>query len=324
VTGSHASRVLGDPLVPAAAGRSLIQPREHRAGEGAREPGSPPAGRCGLGGREDWYTAAKAVADYLAAGLLLVLACPVMLVAGLLTRATSRGPAIYRQTRLSRSGREFTIYKIRSMRADCEQATGPKWATPDDPRLTPIGGFLRRTHIDELPQLFNILRGEMSLIGPRPERPEFVSKLEKAIPFYRDRERILPGVTGLAQVQLPPDTDLSAVHRKLACDLYYLRNQSLWLDLRILMGTATKVMGVPTRVSCRLLKIPSGAVVEEAYYRLASSEGREPRDAGPEEPVTPSDRDRKVVAERALAWGRSGRPDGAGPGPSSGWLPSCH
>jgi lipopolysaccharide/colanic/teichoic acid biosynthesis glycosyltransferase len=287
-------------------------------------PGSSPAGRCGPVGRQDWYTATKAVADYLAAALLLVLTCPVMLVAGLLTRATSRGPAIYRQIRLGRSGRAFTIYKLRSMHADCERATGPKWATPDDPRLTPLGGFLRRTHIDELPQLFNVLRGEMGLIGPRPERPEFVSKLEKTIPFYRDRERILPGVTGLAQVQLPPDTDVSEVHHKLACDLYYLRNQGPWLDLRILLGTATKVVGIPTRVSCRLLGIPSGAVVEEAYCRLASSaDGREPRAAGPEDPGTPSGWDREVDAERTPAWGGSGWTDGAGPEPSSNWLPSC-
>jgi lipopolysaccharide/colanic/teichoic acid biosynthesis glycosyltransferase len=307
VTGSLASRVLGDPPMQTAAGTSVIQPRGDRAGEGAANPESSPAPACGpIGpvGRRDWYTSVKAVADYLAAGVLLVLTSPVMLVAGGLTRATSRGPAIYRQTRLGRLGREFTIYKIRSMYDDCERTTGPRWSTPDDPRPTPLGRFLRRTHIDELPQLFNVLRGEMSLIGPRPERPEFVSKLEKSIPFYRDRERILPGVTGLAQVQLPPDTDVSEVHRKLACDLYYLRNQSPWLDLRILMGTATKVVGVPTRVSCRLLGIPSGAVVEEAYYRLASSvQEWEPRGAGSEEPVTPSEWDREVDAERALAWG---------------------
>src|SRR5262249_26206996 len=159
-----------------------------------------------------------------AAGLLLLLTFPIMLAAGLLTRATSRGPAIYRQKRLGRLGRGFVIYKIRRMQVDCERATGQQWARPGDPRLTRLGSFLRGVRIEELQQLISVLRGEMSLIGPRPERPEFVSELEKSIPFYRDRERILPGVTGLAQVQLPPDTDVAEVHRKLACDLYYLRN----------------------------------------------------------------------------------------------------
>ncbi|WP_435011857.1 sugar transferase (plasmid) [Tundrisphaera lichenicola] len=254
--------------------------------------------------REDWYTSAKAVADYLLAGVLLLLTFPILITAGILTRLTSRGPAIYRQIRHSRSGREFTIYKIRSMYVDCERTTGPLWSTPGDPRLTRLGKFLRRSHIDELPQLFNVLRGEMSLIGPRPERPEFVRELEKSIPFYRDRERILPGVTGLAQVQLPPDTDVSEVHRKLACDLYYLQNQGPWLDLRILMSTATKVVGLPTRVSCRLFGIPSGPQIEEHYHRLTSSaRGWAPSSVSRDESEVPSAWVSSFDAERRLALG---------------------
>jgi Bacterial sugar transferase len=131
-----------------------------------------------------------------------------------------------------------------------------------------------------------------------------VSKLEKSVPFYRDRERVLPGVTGLAQVQLPPDTDESKVRHKLACDLYYLRNQGPWLDLRILISTAMKVVGISTRFSCRLLGIPSGAVVEEDYRRLASSAlVREPQGVGSANPEASSEWDVAVDAGRALAWG---------------------
>ncbi len=303
---SHARSVFGNSTMHRAAGTAIIQPGLDRAWEGLEQPDSPAArgtGAIGPVSRKDWYTSVKVVGDYLAAGVLLVLTFPIMLVAGILTRATSPGPAIYRQTRLSRRGREFTIYKIRSMKADCERTTGPRWSTPGDPRLTSLGKFLRRSHIDELPQLFNVIRGEMSLIGPRPERPEFVRELEKSIPLYRDRERVLPGVTGLAQVQLPPDTNVAEVHRKLACDLYYLQNQSPWLDLRILMSTATKVVGIPTRVSCRFFGIPSGPAIEEAYHRLASSaRERGPQFAGPDKQAIPSARFHAVDPERRLAW----------------------
>src|SRR5206468_10815773 len=136
----------------------------------------------------------------------------------LLVRATSRGPAIFKQVRLGRGGRPYALYKIRSMAHDCERLTGPRWATAKDPRVTPLGRFLRRSHLDELPQLWNVIRGEMSLVGPRPERPEFVARLERQVPGYRERLGILPGITGLAQVQLPPDEDLDHVRRKVACD----------------------------------------------------------------------------------------------------------
>src|SRR5205814_291249 len=115
-----------------------------------------------------------------------------------LVRITSRGPAFYTQTRLGLRGRTFTIYKLRSMYEYCENHSGPLWSSKDDPRVTPLGRFIRRTHIDELPQLWNILRGDMSLIGPRPERPEFLPKLETIVPRYRERLRVRPGVTGLA------------------------------------------------------------------------------------------------------------------------------
>ena len=208
----------------------------------------------------------KSVMDRILAVALLVLTLPVMVVAIVLVRLTSRGPAIFRQARLGLDGRPFTIYKIRTMYRDCERPTGPRWLTPGDPRVTPIGRILRARHIDELPQICNILGGAMSLVGPRPERPEIVGQIEQALPAYRERLQVLPGITGLAQVQLGPDSDIESVRRKLACDLYYIRRGDAWLDLRIMVATAFEILGVPARVACELLRIP-GVEVAEAEYR---------------------------------------------------------
>ena len=139
-----------------------------------------------------------------------------MAVAAIVVKLTSRGPAFYTQIRLGQDGRAYAIYKLRTMTHDCEKLSGPQWSKKGDCRVTAVGRLLRRSHLDELPQLWNVLRGEMSLIGPRPERPEFVPRLERSLPHYRARLHVRPGVTGLAQVQLPPDTDLGSVRRKLA------------------------------------------------------------------------------------------------------------
>ena len=202
------------------------------------------------------HTSLKAVGDFVAAILLLVPSLPLIALSMALVKSTSRGPALYSQTRLGRAGRPFKIYKIRSMVIDSE-AAGPRWSTAGDPRVTPIGRLLRRSHLDELPQLWNILRGEMSLVGPRPERPEFVRQLELALPRYRERLAIKPGVTGLAQVQLPPDTDLSSVRRKLECDLRYIEILSPWLDLRIIACTAFGLLGIPHSASRELFRVPT-------------------------------------------------------------------
>jgi lipopolysaccharide/colanic/teichoic acid biosynthesis glycosyltransferase len=187
---------------------------------------------------------------------LLVLAAPLVVLAAGLVKLTSRGPAFYTQTRVGRDGELFTIYKIRTMVHDCESLTGPRWTFPGDPRITWVGHFLRLSHLDELPQLINVLRGEMSLIGPRPERPEFVQKLEQAYPTYRRRLLIRPGITGLAQVQLSADTDVAGVGRKLAHDFLYLERLGPWLDLRILLCTALFALSVPFRFSRKLLRLP--------------------------------------------------------------------
>jgi lipopolysaccharide/colanic/teichoic acid biosynthesis glycosyltransferase len=202
------------------------------------------------------YARLKALLDYVAAALLLVPATPLMLLSALLVRLTSRGPAFYSQVRAGLDGKPYRIHKIRSMYHDCEKHTGARWATVGDPRVTPFGRFLRATHLDELPQLWNVLRGEMSLIGPRPERPEFVVPLEKVIEGYRQRLAVRPGVTGLAQVQLPPDTDVESVRRKVAYDLYYIANIGFWLDVRIVAATGLKVFGLPFEALRRLLWLP--------------------------------------------------------------------
>jgi lipopolysaccharide/colanic/teichoic acid biosynthesis glycosyltransferase len=218
--------------------------------------------------RRNWYLPCKAVAEFAVALVLLVAGAPLILLAGLLVKLTSRGPLFYTQTRLGRHGRPFTIFKIRTMVHDCESLTGPRWAIPGDPRVIRVGQFLRRSHLDELPQLLNVLRGDMSLIGPRPERPEFMPNLERALPNYRGRLAVRPGVTGLAQVQLDPDTDLNSVRRKLAYDLHYVRHVSLWLDLRILVATALKVLGASEHLTRRLRLVPSGETIENAVPLL--------------------------------------------------------
>jgi lipopolysaccharide/colanic/teichoic acid biosynthesis glycosyltransferase len=187
----------------------------------------------------------RTAVESVAAAFLLILALPVLAAAALLIKLTSTGPVIYTQNRIGQNGRRFTIYKLRTMHHNCEAHSGVRWAIKGDLRITRVGKLLRATHIDELPQLINVIRGEMSLIGPRPERPEIVAKLVTALPGYEHRHRVRPGVTGLAQIQLPPDTDLESVRRKLALDLIYIQEQTLWLDARIVLGTLLKVVAIP-------------------------------------------------------------------------------
>lgn len=185
--------------------------------------------------------------------VLLVMGIPVLLAAMLVVRLTSRGPAIFRQQRVGLNGRVYTMYKIRTMRQDAEVGTGPVWTVARDPRITLVGRFLRRFHIDEFPQLVNVLKGEMALIGPRPERPEFTQKLAVELPNYLDRLLVRPGITGLAQINLPPDTDLESVRRKLVLDLEYVVRGCLPLDLRIFTATFLRLLALPSDFSLTLL-----------------------------------------------------------------------
>jgi lipopolysaccharide/colanic/teichoic acid biosynthesis glycosyltransferase len=194
------------------------------------------------------YFRLKRGLDVFLALLLLIPALPLIGLLVVVVRWTSQGSGIYSQLRVGLGGRIFTLYKIRSMRSDAESSLGPAWAgTEADSRVTRLGYWLRRLHLDELPQLVNVLRGEMSLVGPRPERPEFVSPLADQIPGYLDRLRVLPGITGLAQVNLPADTDVESVRRKLFLDLDYLSTAGISLDLRILLCTLGRVFGLRGR-----------------------------------------------------------------------------
>ena len=229
---------------------------------GEAAPRATPAADVGVrGGR------LRPAVESVVAAALLVAALPVLATAALLIKLTSPGPVVYTQTRLGRGGRRFTIYKLRTMRYNCEAASGIRWATRGDARVTRVGRLLRATHIDELPQLVNVVRGDMSLVGPRPERPEIVAVLVRAIPDYPQRHRVRPGVTGLAQIQLPADTGVASVRRKLALDLVYVRERSLWLDARIVVGTLLKVAAVPfpwIRVALGLPAAPADGTVGEA------------------------------------------------------------
>jgi sugar transferase (PEP-CTERM system associated) len=185
---------------------------------------------------------AKRLFDIVSSGLLLVLASPVMLLAALAIKLDSPGPVLYRQERVGLGGRSFMCVKFRSMRTDAERDGVARWATKNDARVTRVGAFLRKTRIDELPQLLSVLRGEMSMVGPRPERPSFVAQLREQIPFYDLRHSIKPGLTGWAQVRYSYGASLDDARRKHQFDLYYVKNNSLFLDLQVLMETVTVVL----------------------------------------------------------------------------------
>jgi exopolysaccharide biosynthesis polyprenyl glycosylphosphotransferase len=187
----------------------------------------------------DIYATFKRICDLLLACLMLLAVTPLILLAALIIKISSKGPVFYSQTRVGLGGKTFKIYKLRSMIQDAEASTGPILAKQNDPRVTRFGKFIRQTRIDELPQLFNIIIGDMSFVGPRPERPEFVKKFESTMPWYRERSRVRPGVTGLAQVR---GNYSSSAETKLKYDLAYLSNQSLSLDIQILARTVKTIM----------------------------------------------------------------------------------
>ena len=187
-------------------------------------------------------TIAKRALDITAALLGIALSAPMQLLVAAAVRLTSRGPVVFLQNRVGLDGKIFVMRKFRSMREDAEAATGPVWARADDDRVTPIGRFLRRTRLDELPQLWNVLLGDMSLVGPRPERPEFVATLTHGIPFYGQRHVVKPGVTGWAQVRYTYGASDEDAMQKLQYDLFYIKHMSVWLDLYIMVRTVKVVL----------------------------------------------------------------------------------
>ncbi|MBI2816602.1 MAG: exopolysaccharide biosynthesis polyprenyl glycosylphosphotransferase [Acidobacteria bacterium] len=189
-----------------------------------------------------YYLRFKRVFDATCALLLLIVAAIPFAIISVLIRWDSEGPVLFRQVRVGLNGRRFVLYKFRTMRPDAEHKTGPVWATEKDDRVTRVGKYLRKFRLDELPQIFNVIRGEMSLVGPRPERPHFVELLNKHIRYYNLRHSVKPGITGWAQVLYPYGASVQDAYEKLQYDLYYAEHMSLALDLRILFRTVKVVL----------------------------------------------------------------------------------
>ncbi len=192
--------------------------------------------------RHPWGDLLKRTMDWMLALVMLLIFWPAMLITAICVRMNSEGPALFQQVRVGRDGRPFTLLKFRSMYIDAEKRTGPVWATEDDPRITSVGKFIRRTRLDELPQLFNVLGGSMSLVGPRPERSVFVDELAEQIPYFRQRHIVKPGLTGWAQINYPYGNTVEDALQKLQFDLFYIKYQSFLFDLSILFNTIKMVL----------------------------------------------------------------------------------
>jgi exopolysaccharide biosynthesis polyprenyl glycosylphosphotransferase len=213
----------------------------------------------------------KRIMDVAVAILGLVLLAPVTLVTAILVKMTSRGPVLYRQERTGLDSTRYTLLKFRTMVSDAEAESGAVWAQAKDHRVTRVGAFLRKWRIDEIPQLINVLRGEMSLVGPRPERPEFIEALAEAIPFYKERLLVPPGITGWAQVMYPYAASVEAVRRKLQYDLYYIKHMSFFLDAVILLRTfRTIIVGLRHSED---EEEQEGREEEKVFAEVISSEG---------------------------------------------------
>ena len=206
---------------------SLLRPSDLAIGEGLISPA---------------HAAAKRMFDLLASGVLLLLAAPVLAVLAVVIKLDSEGPVFYSQERVGRGGRIYKVYKLRTMRQDAEKLSGPVWASQKDPRVTRIGALLRKTRLDEIPQAWAVFRGDMSFVGPRPERPFFVAQLKTQIPFFGLREAVKPGITGWAQIRYPYGATVEDSKNKLEHDLYYVQHQSLFLDLAICFHTIKTVI----------------------------------------------------------------------------------
>lgn len=187
-----------------------------------------------------YFELSKNILDILLACLLLLISWPVLLTCAVIVRLCSPGPVIFTQTRVGQDGKPFRMYKLRTMYVNAEEGRGAVWADPHDPRVIRACAWMRRSHLDELPQLINVIKGEMSLVGPRPERPEILAKLQEHYPQVYRRHAVKPGITGLAQVLNGYDTSVSAFRHKLSADLFYIENRRWSLDLAILARTLGK------------------------------------------------------------------------------------
>lgn len=186
---------------------------------------------------QPWEESAKRIMDISISILILTFSAPLWIFVAVAIKVNSPGPLVYSQERVGKNGRLFRMHKFRSMYQDAESRTGPVWATTNDPRITPVGRFLRKTRLDEIPQFYDVLRGEMSLVGPRPERPHFVEMLSREIPLYKRRLSVKPGITGWAQIKQGYDTSIDDVRTKVRFDLFYIENMSFRMDIKILLMT---------------------------------------------------------------------------------------
>jgi len=190
----------------------------------------------------EWEKKLKRISDVVISLIILLLTLPLNIFVALAIRLDSKGPILFKQERIGMNNKNFTIYKFRSMYLDAEKITGPVWSTKDDPRVTRVGKIMRKLRIDEIPQFFNVLKGEMSLVGPRPERSYFVEQLSLQIPYYKRRLKVRPGITGWAQVKHKYDESIEDVKVKLRYDLFYIENMSLRMDIKILARTILVVL----------------------------------------------------------------------------------
>ena len=184
----------------------------------------------------------KVISDVVFAIVLLIIGLPLWFFIACVIKLDSKGPIFFKQVRLGKNNEKFTLIKFRTMIENAEIETGPVWTDKKDPRITFVGKWLRRFYLDEVPQLLNVLKGEMSLVGPRPERPFFVEKLEKEYPLYSRRLKIRPGITGWAQIKHSYDERIEDIREKLKYDFYYIENVDIWLDIKILLGTILVVL----------------------------------------------------------------------------------
>lgn len=190
----------------------------------------------------EWEKKLKRLMDISISFLILIVSSPIIILTAIAIKIDSEGPVLFKQERLGQNGKPFNVYKFRSMIKDAEKYTGPVWSQKDDPRVTRMGRFVRKVRIDEIPQMLNVLKGEMSLVGPRPEREFFVEKLSKEIPYYKRRLKVRPGVTGWAQIKHKYDESIDDVKIKLRYDLFYIENMSIRMDFKILLRTVFVVL----------------------------------------------------------------------------------
>jgi len=190
----------------------------------------------------EWEKKIKRISDITISLFILILSLPLSFLVSILIKLDSQGPVLFKQDRIGMNNKIFRIYKFRSMFKDAEKHTGPVWSKKDDPRVTRVGRIIRKLRIDEIPQFYNVLKGEMSLVGPRPERPYFVDMLAEQLPYYRRRLKVRPGITGWAQVKHKYDESIDDVKVKLRYDLFYIENMSFRMDIKILARTILVVL----------------------------------------------------------------------------------